>query len=62
MTFRRSYMSAFALMKLFNYSGKRDINARLVEHFIAFAKESDKLSYTEARMLNPINHKTLRLF
>ena len=51
-------MSAHVLLNLLNELGKRDINARLAEHFISFSQLVYRFDNTRACMLDSIYHVT----
>ena len=55
-------MSVNVLLNLLNELGEKRENARLAEHFIFFRNEFNKFNNTGARMLDSINHMTLKLF
>ena len=60
---RESYMSAHVLLNLFNELefGKRDKMRGLSSIFFLFRNEFNKFNNTGIRMLDFINHMTLRL-
>ena len=55
-------MSAHVLLNLLNELGKRDQMRGLPSILSLFRNEFNKFNNTNARMLDPIYHMTLRLF
>ena len=58
---RGSYMSGHVSLYLLNELGKRDKKRGLPSIVFLFCNEFNKFNNTEARMLDSIHHKTLRL-
>ena len=57
---RVSYMSAHVLLNLLNELGKKDKMRGLLSILSLFRNEFNKFNNTRARMLDSINHMTLR--
>ena len=53
-------MSAHVLL-FYKTSWRKEINARLAEHFISFSQRVKKINNTGARMLDSIYHMTLNI-
>ena len=61
MTYRGSYLSAHVLLNLLNELGVRDKMRGLPSILSLFRNELNKFNNARVRMLDSINHMTLRL-